>query len=184
MALTTIAAIKTYLDISAETWDTVLASLQLGAEKRIDQHCGDIESATYTEYYDGLGRGRLPLAHRPITSITTLHDDLGRDYAASSLVSSGDYTFYPDEGIVALDSGTLQDGTRNVKVVYVAGYSTVPDDVQLATWKLVAYYWNQMRQGADGIKGDRLGDYTATYEKVGMPEDVLALLAPYREIGV
>ncbi len=184
MALTTIAKVKAYLDVSASTWDTVLASLQLGAEKLINQRCGDIESATYTEYYDGFGRGRLVLAHRAITSITTIHDDLGRDYAAASLIDSDNYTFYPDEGIVALDAGSFQDGVRNVRVVYVAGYSTVPDDVQLAVWKLVAYYWNHMRQGADGIVSDRLGDYSAVYEKVGMPEDVLALLAPYREIGV
>ena len=124
------------------------------------------------------------MEQRPIASITSIHDDRGRDYAAASLVDSGGYTFYPDAGIIALDSGSFQDGNRNIQVIYVAGYSTIPDDVQLAVWKIVAAYWNQARQGGDGITNDSLGDYSATYDKVGIPEDVKALLDPYREVGI
>ena len=118
------------------------------------------------------------------SAVSTIHDDLDRDYETADLVDSDDYTFYPDEGIVQLDAGSFQDGLRNVKVVYVAGHAAVPANVELAVWKLVATYWNQMRQGADGIVSEREADYQAAYEKVGMPEDIRRLLEPHTNIGV
>ncbi len=151
MALTTLAKLKSYLDISVATWDTVIGYIQGGAEKQVLNYCGkEIEQGTFTEYYDGGGFSRIVLKHRPVASITSIHDDMGRDYAAATLVSSDNYTFYPDAGIVERDAGAFQDGIRNIKVIYVAGYSTVPADVELAVWKLAAAHRNQMRQGADG----------------------------------
>ena len=185
MALTTLAEVKRYLDVSVSTWDVVLAALQAAAEARVVSYVGkEIEEQTFTEYHDGRGLSRLVLKNRPVGSITSIHDDLDRDYETADLVDSDDYTFYPDAGIVELDAGSFQDGIRNVKVVYVAGYSTVPADVEIAVWKLTAAYWNQMRQGADGIGSERQADYQAAYEKTGMPEDVRTFLEPWTEIGV
>ena len=183
--LTTLNEIKDYLDItrSDDTWDTVLGALQDVAEKRIQQYCREEFTAqAYTEYHDGRGLSKIVLLHRPVNSITSIHDDLDREYGDNELVDSDDYTFYPNTGIVVKDGGTFQDGTRNVKVIYNAGYTTIPADVEGAVWQLVAYYWNEMRAGADGIDNERIGDYTAKYEKMTMPQNVRALLMRYRSV--
>ncbi len=184
--LTTLAKIKLYLDIDEATWDTVLGNLQNGAEDRIENYCGvdGFASATRTEQIDGRGSSRLVLKNRPIISIATVHDSTSRTFGASALIASTDYTFYDDSGLLQRTAGAFVNGIRNVQVVYVAGYATIPDDLQLAVCKLVGAYWNQMRQGADGITTEREADYNAAYEKVGMPEDVTRLLDPYANVGI
>lgn len=185
--LTTLAALKIYLGITDSDEDAILDDLIDAVSEWIESFCGrKFASATVTEYHDGYGDARVVLKRRPVDSITSVHDDLDRDYEAAELVDADDYTFYPESGILQHVNGTFQDGIRNVKVVYVAGYATIPDDLALACRMLCAEIYNRAEQGADGIALERVGEYSANYVLMmkEMGRQVKAILSRYRELTV
>lgn len=96
-------------------------------------------TATHTDYFDGNGTDTLFLNQRPVSSITSIHIDDGRSFGASTQISSSAIVLYDDEGYVRLDGDIFSRGIRNIKVIYVAGYSqsSIPPDVQFACIKLV-----------------------------------------------
>jgi hypothetical protein len=98
------------------------------------------EATTYTEYFDGRRTSEYPttdapfatdwdepdfieLKYKGINSITSLQF-LDKTGTATDTLTSSDYTFDPN-GTVTLYSKRIPNGTRNVKVVYVQGYSTI-----------------------------------------------------------
>lgn len=103
MALTTLAAIKAFLNIPASntTQDDWLTALQEAAEQTIKSYCNrDFESATYTEYYTGTGLRTFTLRQTPVSSITSLYLDQSGNFglnpdgsfaATSLLVQGTDY---------------------------------------------------------------------------------------------
>ncbi len=184
--LSTLEKVKSYLGVTGSGEDTLLGELLGAASARIRGHCGrEITSATYTEQYDGRGLGRIVLVQRPATSITTVHDALDRAFDSGSLVDSDDYTLYGEEGIVELDPARagFQDGVRNVQVVYVAGYSTVPADVDLAARILSAHWYNRLKAGADGLSKEALDKYRVQFASEELPAEVSGLLEPHCERG-
>ena len=58
---------------------------------------------------------------------------------------------------------------------------TVPDDVALACVKLAAAWYAHARTGADGLRRETLGDYSADYSCSALPADVEGALRPYLE---
>jgi hypothetical protein len=77
----------------------------------------------------------------------------------------------PRGWLVRMDRGTWVEGVGNYRIVYTAGYDTVPEDVQEATAQWVAaLYWQTK-------------DNPATYPDLPTA-GVAALLAPYRKHGV
>lgn len=99
------------------------------------------EEATYTVRCDGVtgdvplpgtacGRWlRLPV--QPLVSITSIYDDPDRDFPATTLVSSADYSI--DDGNTATvklsttaTHGNWNTGRANIKATVVAGYSQPP----------------------------------------------------------
>lgn len=128
------------------------------------------ESGTYTEYYMGNGRRALVLDNKPVRSITSIHVDPSGCYGFGDtpfdtenlLVAGTDYvldykssTDYSESGIVyrigtvwpslTIDNPGLltysgAPSLGNIKVVYVAGYATLPARYQawatkFACWK-------------------------------------------------
>jgi uncharacterized phiE125 gp8 family phage protein len=179
--LVTLADLKAYLGISESGHDAVLGGLIDAASEAIERACGRaFAQAERTEYHDGRGSAWLVLKERPIASIADLRDDLDREFGAASAIVADDYTFYPEEGIVRLLTGTFQDGSRNVRVRYTAGYQTVPEDLAQACLMLAASWFNAGHQGGDGLTAEVLGDYRAEYAHRPLPEEVLRLIAPYR----
>ena len=195
--LTTTAKVKAYLGISASTWDTILATLVTSASAIIQSYCRrQFNSQTFTEYHDGadlqVPRAQIIVKNPPIISVTSVYDDLDQPptWPAADLVSSDDYAVYLDEGIVELyPDYTFGDGRRNVRVIYVGGYATVPTDIEQAANMLVANIFNRGRTGADGLQSERIGDYSyvradAGVTSHGIPNDVRAILAPYRLVAI
>jgi hypothetical protein len=145
-------------------------------------HCGRaFASGTVTEYLDGTGTSRLVLSRRPVTALTGVYEDSGRDFAADTEIDAADLVLHPEKGIVDRVGAVFARGARTVKAVYTGGYATVPDDVALACVKLAAAWFAHARTGADGVRRETLGDYAAEYAASALPADVEGSLAPYRE---
>ncbi len=89
-------------------------------------------SVERTEYFDGCRYNPfLVLKSYPIVSITTLHDDLDREFDSASLISASDYFLDRNIGkIILKGTASFQDGEKNIKVVYKGGY--IPETTVVA----------------------------------------------------
>lgn len=102
------------------------------------KYCGweQFKSKTYTEYQDGIGINSLYVYNYPIISVTSIHDDVNWSYGADTLIDSSSYKIV-DEKYIVLKDTTFMKGTQNIKIVYVAGYATIPGDLKKACIKEV-----------------------------------------------
>ncbi len=180
--LTTLAKVKTYLGLGDSDHDTLLEALIDSVSEAIEHYCGrEFDYQERTEYHDGQGASCLVLKVRPVASITSLHDDPNRDYGAATLIDSSRYAFYPEEGLLKLDSAVFLHGIRYVKAVYYGGHATIPPAVEQAANILVAHFFNRGHQGGDGVKSESLGSYTVSYDTGEWPYRARGLLAEFRE---
>lgn len=178
--------LKVYLKISGSGDDSLLATLVTYATKVIENYCDKLfdGAVTRTEYYDGNGGKILFLKNYPVIAITSI--DLWDTYLNQSTQNYTvytDYLLYPEEGYIYLRGG-WQEGNRNYKIVYTAGYANqaaVPDDLELACNILAAYYYNNPDKA--GIKSFNIGNFSTTYtDTQDIPEQVQILLKPYRKL--
>lgn len=133
--LATLDEIKAYHGMtgSAAEIDDELEAIRDRVSKIFETYCDRVfDSATYTEYYDGGGRNMLVLKHYPITSITSIYDDSDWGWGADYLVASGTYRIKDDRIVMYKTGYTFYDYNQNIKITYVAGYSTVPADLKHA----------------------------------------------------
>ena len=189
MAYASLADIKTHLGITGSGEDTFIGNLQDQIDAAIDAYCDrpdGFASATHTSYLDGGAVSTLLLRNTTITSITSVHDDLNRAFDSGSLIAADDYNFIADTGELNLITsnfnnrqGTFQNGTGNVKVIYVGGYSTIPEDIQLAAIVLISKYFNLRRSA--GISQMSAGGLSLSFDH-GFPPEAKTLLKKYREI--
>jgi len=228
VALTTLSQIRAFLNSQTSADDVWLEALRLAAEGWVKTYCGQqIEAGTYTEYHSGNGSRVIVLRERPVTSVTSVHEDYagafgqGADpYPATTLLTAGeDYALERDGALSGspvsfcgvlwrhrttwrrFDQTYNQHGTYlndaapyrgNIKVVYAAGYSAVPQDVQLAVCMMAAYFRSTVKLGGHPLQAEKIGDYsyeiyrpryglTATMPETGTVRD---LLSRYKNIEI
>lgn len=164
----------------------LLAHLIAAASTAIEQHCRrTFLSQTFTEVYDGDGTQELLLDQFPVASLTTvtITDSDGTEYDIDVdqfriREADGLIKFRPDADA---DFTSFPDDFQNVEIVYVAGYTDIPEDVQEACILTVA--WMVAHDKLDqALASERLGDYSWTAKgdlAASLPTPVRALLAPY-----
>lgn len=148
-----------------DEWRRHITTMIKSASRDIDRYCrrnNDFFSggATITEYHDGhpLPESDYPsltwmedeslddrrifwFKEFPIISVTSIHVNLADVGTADnySEITSGYYRFNTQTGkIIIAKSKTPNVGHQNVRLIYVAGYSTVPDEVAEVCAQLVA----------------------------------------------
>lgn len=116
------------------------------------------------EFRDGDGESDFFYTREyPIASVTGFYDDTDREYGSGTLIDSGDYVWYRS-GKVELVSGCFCKGLKNIKIVYNAGYSPVPSDLQrLATEWVILSFKGLGRLGVSSVSGAD-GSITMFYE--------------------
>ena len=106
---------------------------------------------------------------------------IGTNYVIKGMTQS---PFSGNNGELHLSSGFI-GGNQNVIVKYTAGYSTTPADLEQITIELVMTYY-QNREATAGIKAERLGDHSITYDTGSgglsrdIPESLANRLASYK----
>jgi hypothetical protein len=147
-ALTTLAAVKLRLDHDGSfstTYDTFLEGLIDEVSTDLEAKCNRVfRSQTYTEYFDGNGTQFLGLRQGPLTSITSVnhvaYSDAGDGSRDETLTEVEEYQRLEGgligEGHLGLgwiernDGSAWEKGQRNYKVVYVAGFATIPQSLR------------------------------------------------------
>ena len=181
-ALTSLADLKLFLDITTSAKDDLLRLLINCTTDFIEKYCGRrFKSTVYTnEEYDGTGTPDLPLNQYPIITFTTLsvnnYVDNQDDWET---VASTDYFVYTNEGMLKLISNTLQTPQR-YRATYTAGYATIPSDLEWACLKICAKTY--LRRLGEGVESERLGDHAIVWitDVLQMDKELKAILDLYK----
>lgn len=208
--LTTISEIKDHLGISDGSEDTQLTLWLDAVEDAISTFTGrfigpgetsPFTSYQTTEYHNGDGHQNLWLKRYPVTAIASIHVDqngyhgdgtnafpsdsewtAGTDFAKGDLAeihaNRGKVTSLRKWGNHGLRA--WPDGVGNIKVIYTAGYATIPDDLSLAAILMVSDIRSQKEAGGGGpLKSERHSRYA--YERL-VGEDASKEILRAREI--
>jgi hypothetical protein len=191
MALATAANVRDYIRALTGTGeDTLLSTLIARFDDVASAYCGfpvngnqsTFENNTYTHYFDGDGTDRLYLRVAPVNTITTLHVDVNRAYGSSTLVASSDYTIDTPMGLLILETdsaqGSFSTGYRSVKVVYTAGYTSIPDGLVHACGIQVNHWY--MNRDTIGKTNINQNQSTIAVRSLELLPSVRQALAPYR----
>lgn len=145
----------------------------------------------YVEYLSpAISTAELRLIDWPVIQVSTVHEDIDHTYGATTLLTQGtDYSVDKGGQIIRLyasDRDEWDIGWRVVKATYSAGYtrSNVPEDLKLATLKLVALYWKEQDRKQFGISGvsDSVGNWSR-YAPGEVTRDIADLIEPYRRVA-
>lgn len=189
-ALATLADVKLYLRIAVAD-----VSEDAFLDRLIDMSTGQIEKYTrrklkervgLTEFYDGTGTSHLILREFPITGLTSVNIDPLQTFGTATEIDVTQFIVRSDkEGRISISpigsttSARFPGGVKNVKVVYNAGFATIPDELALAAIKLVAVHFAKAREGADGVAAESLGGRAVTWID-GLPADIVDMLREFR----
>lgn len=179
--IATLAELKSYLWIIDSSQDTILTIFLDSADDFVKSYIGrEIESATYTEYFDGDGQREILMKNYPVTTLTSFDENTGT-LQTPVWTAKDPTTFKLSPNIAKLFLTFYKTrGFQNFKVVYVAGYETIPGDIKLATLKLAAWYYN--RRTSDGIKKEWVAGDSVEYDTTEIPSDVFIILNNYRDV--
>lgn len=184
MADALLTDIKAFLKITGSGQDTNLGTAVDHARGLLDAYLNrTIATATYTEYYDGDGSDRVVLNHRPVTSVTSLHDDPDRGYGSTYLIAATDYILYADQGIIVLDDDTFAKGKQNIKCVFAAGWTkgSEPEEIQNVLIEMSGKIFEDSKQGdGDFNLVSKAGDGGSTVLVKEFP--MMKRVGRYREI--
>ena len=193
MPLTSRTNVKAYCGVTVSTDDSLIDSLILYADAAVKKATNRVfASASYTERRDGNGREELRLQQYPVTALTSVKVDSNREFGADTALDADEYDLDGDAGLVYRIGTVWPCGTRNIQVVYTAGYSTIPDDVVHAANIIVADWYTRAKQLAGGqsqneLSGENLGEESQSYVKElvdgwGIPAQAVAILDRYRQL--
>lgn len=181
MTLTTLAKVKSQLDIppSDTSQDTRLNVFLNAASQVIESYCErKFEQMTYTEYHHGRKMNFIMPREFPISSITSMSIDNDRVFGVNTVVPPSDYSI-ADRDRTVFYNGKFPQGFNNIKLVYVAGYATIPADIDLACIWAVEWFERHRKDKSMGRTSVSKGD-----ESIGilaeMPPMVLQLINPYK----
>ena len=169
MDITTIERIKEMINIDADntTNDLVLSNLINSVSIMAENYMGrKVENTTYTEYFDvSIGGQIYSLKAYPVTSITTVHNDVDWDYDSDTLVDSTSYQKSAETGILYVKTSALIEGFSALKVVYIGGMATCTEelfddyaDLSAAIERQVAFlYKTRTKIGASSVNSSTGG---------------------------
>lgn len=114
--------------------------------------------ADYTEYLNGEEFNILSLKNYPVNTLTSISyvDKNG----VATIINSTDYSTDLDSGEITFDYN-LCKGIRNYKVIYNAGYATIPNDLKLIALQILTDIESNINKNTT-IKSESLGDYSYT----------------------
>lgn len=194
MALITATEAKNWLPgLTGSGSDTLIETLIAAVDAAFARWCGyppasagaapTLEDVTYTRYLTGTGGRWLVLDVWPALSITSIEDDPTLTWDGSTyLVASTDYTLLEGRKVLLKETsahGLWSSSDAALKVVSVAGYSTIPGDLKVLVEMAVRNWWDsRTTQGkASIVQG---GTNTSLRDEEFLTAAVRRGLGPYR----
>lgn len=197
MAYTTLAEVKTYLDITSSDDDTLISDLISSAQTAIDEYVGfafepsdTTEQRAFSVSEDT--EGRWLFFDSPAAAITTVLNDA--DAASPDTVAASDYVTVPRNSTpyyaikLLENSGVIwtysNDPETGIAVTADWAYSaTPPDDINYAARRLVAFMYRK-RESQDNTDRPLLTGDGVTILPSQVPSDIKTILNRYRQWNV
>ena len=161
------------------SWDTPLQIVIDSVIAQVKNELGgcDVVKGTYTsEEVSGTGHTWLDLKHWPILTVTAVTDVDGNSYTVGV---TNDYTI---EDYCLRSTGTWAKGFENFIVSYTAGRATIPRDIVLVCYELIARKFKTMRLQEHGETSRNYPDGSASSTNTDgeLTKAQRLLLAPYK----
>jgi len=160
--LVTLANMKLYLGIPTltTTYDTFLTEQITMISSAIENYCGrKFNSTSYTQifYKEDLEDDKISLGvflyHFPTITITSVTEYIS---GASTLLTAGEYRVHlPSSTLYKIEDGSKStwlcgaDDASYVTVVFVAGYATIPPEIDTVVKSLVEERYRKKISGID-----------------------------------
>jgi hypothetical protein len=140
--LITRAEYKAYANLTNPNTDTEIDAIIPKVSAFVKTYCkrgfNDYVSEFKTELFNG-GLGSYPLAETPVISVAMLEYSIDFGQTYTELAEFTDWV--EDQGyIVSVNPAGFPRQLKGYRVVYTAGYETLPEDLKLAVCDLVTYY--------------------------------------------
>lgn len=159
-----------------------MAATEAQIKAAVEKYCNiKLSSTATTEYFDG-GYEDLIVKTGPIISITSVTDMKGTQVTSDDdILTATAYNFYPERGMIYKYSGDIWgEGRRRWKVVYQAGLSSIPDDLQMA---IDAWLEHLTSNQSGSLKAYKTGDDSETYVDVkDIPPEIKVILDKYKRV--
>ena len=185
--LITLQEYKTAEGITAPKDDARLNVLIPSVSELVKTYCGnsfiDFFSSNKTETFNiDWGTYVVQLTESPVNAIVSVQERESYNSAYTTL-TTGAYEFSLDtrtDSVLRTTSAGYKNWPRGVdavKVVYTAGYSSVPSDLKLAVLDLVTYYLKDEHKQRQSIAGASLQNQGSTSQNnnVGFPDHIRVL---------
>jgi len=144
--LTSLANAKEHLNIpvSETSQDTILTRFIGQASKTIERYLDRfIIKREYIEFQDGRNQNRIMLRNYPADKPSELRIDHSSEFTdADTLIETDDYEIDTLGNEVIFIERIFPRGTRNIKITYDAGFTTVPEDIESACLWMVEWYFD------------------------------------------
>ena len=190
--LITLQEYKTAEGITAPKDDARLNVLIPSVSELVKTYCGnsfiDFFSSNKTETFNiDWGTYVVQLTESPVNAIVSVQERESYNSAYTTL-TTGAYEFSLDtrtDSVLRTTSAGYKNWPRGVdavKVVYTAGYSSVPSDLKLAVLDLVTYYLKDEHKQRQSIAGASLQNQGSTSQNnnVGFPDHIKRVLDLYK----
>lgn len=187
-AIVSLADVKFHLNKTDNDDDTELQYFIDAATPIVENIAGPVIPTSRTEYFSG-GVSQIVVNWLPIVSVTSIVETYGQTNYTLNEISLGssntafgftvDYTTgkivrraYNAEALFPL-------GSNNVKVVYLAGRTSIPGNIRLATLMLIQHLWSTSQLNRQGGRPTLGGDDSFTAGAgFAVPNRVRELLQP------
>jgi hypothetical protein len=175
VSVVSLQRVKTHLNITASTHDGELQSVIDASEAAIAEKCGPLVSTATTARIRG-GCYGLVLPVIPAISLTSVTP------ADSTALTLADLYLDTEAGVVTYNS-CAEFTARYYDVVYNAGRTTCPADLQLAVLEMVRHLWGSQRSPAL-YPGSSVTEGPVTPGSAYlMPYRVQELITPHAQAG-
>ncbi len=187
--LVTLADLKTFLDITDNSQDTLLTTLKDGVEQSIINYCEtDFSTKVVTgELVSGTKSDVIVPLNFPLISVQAVKFGVEVDGSGGyALDATRDY--YKDEGGIYLVSTHSPRSRGRIRIDYTWGYAAVPADVKLAVYQAVKVELQRYSTNTEAGMGRSKGDESETGGSsvnlmdplTGLPKTVVAKLQAYK----
>lgn len=140
-----------------------------------------ILSADYTEYYDGNGSDLLFPYNIPLNTVTEINICSDWVWGSDTTVGSTDYRIVNNSYIILKDT-VFTTGSQNVKLIYNAGYDTIPYDLKMVCIQECSRLYNEKESIGIVTRTDSKGGVTRV-EK-GFMKQSIEVMDNYRRLVV
>jgi hypothetical protein len=198
--LITLDEYKVFEGVTSTQYDEKFEALITSVSQLVRTYCGNefttySGSPGYTELFDiQWDTYVVQLKHSPIIQVYGVYERADQSSEYTELFSggtNGKYQWYQDAVTDSIfrttDSGLYYNWPRGVgavKVVYSAGYTSVPEDLKLAISDLVTYYhkneWKE-RQSIGSVSREGSGSSSVRNDP-GFPDYIRRVLDMYRDV--